>query len=324
MSAAATSLPGEKKKSQITCISCTETVAEDNLGIKCLQNHLICQECSPDYINTLFSSPEETLPAKCPQCNVEIVGSTLEMQFDAEKSHKFNNLMLCFVIWKQEFSESEVILNCPFCSYYEIRDKCGVNFVFCLNEKCKKLSCFYCHKQCADADEEQETEDAVEDFEEHFECAELSEIKQKLEKAIEAGTKTNCPRCGLGGRKDDACTHMTCVKCRCVFCYFCGEQEDDNETIYAHNADWPTTEGRCPMYLTELSEVDERCPDDDDLCLDFFHRIQIMKNLKKVIECNNLAEVRRVEAKYKIIKNSGFTIEKILTENENLILINRA
>ena len=76
-----------------------------------------------------------------------------------------------------------------------------------------------------------------------------------------------CPGCKLAGRKDDACTHMTCTKCITEWCYVCGldvkscDKEAPREggrvnDIYLHNKDWEINEKRCPMYLTKILEVD--------------------------------------------------------------------
>jgi hypothetical protein len=99
----------------------------------------------------------------------------------------------------------------------------------------------------------------------HNKCVELREPKRLIEQAIEEGSNMRCPGCQLAGRKDDACTHMTCTKCSTVWCYVCGLDVEscDKELrpgrmndIYAHNADWAVNEKRCPMYLTQILEVD--------------------------------------------------------------------
>ena len=59
-------------------------------------------------------------------------------------------------------------------------------------------------------------------LESHFECAELAPSKAIWDKALENGAKVPCPQCGVGGQKDNACTHMTCVKCHTRYCYLCG------------------------------------------------------------------------------------------------------
>lgn len=75
-----------------------------------------------------------------------------------------------------------------------------------------------------------------------------------------------CPNCQLAGRKDDACTHMTCTKCSSRWCYVCGldvlkcdkapETGSSGDPIFLHNRDWERNEKRCPMYLTQILEVD--------------------------------------------------------------------
>ena len=56
----------------------------------------------------------------------------------------------------------------------------------------------------------------------HNNCVTLREPKALIEQAIEEGSKMRCPSCKLAGRKDDACTHMTCTKCSTSWCYVCG------------------------------------------------------------------------------------------------------
>nr|XP_047139890.1 ranBP-type and C3HC4-type zinc finger-containing protein 1 isoform X3 [Hydra vulgaris] len=327
-----------EKKSSVTCISCSGHFNQNDLGVKCPQNHFICQECSKTYINSILSNPHENMPPLCSICKVEIITSSIQMLLDTEQSEHFNSLMLCIVITKTEFTNNEVVVHCPFCKYYEIRDKSGVNFVFCSNINCKKRSCYYCHLECPyksdesydeynqyGGDENDENNFQDPEARKHFVCAELSETKKTIEKAIEDGSKVYCPDCGLGGRKDDACTHMKCVKCEHVYCYFCGksekvcEKEHNIPSIYGHNSDWPTNKNRCPMYLTELSDYDKRWPETDDKCLDFFHRFKIISNLRKVIQENNTNDINRVEEKYQCIQSSGFTIEQILSEDLTLI-----
>ena len=71
-----------------------------------------------------------------------------------------------------------------------------------------------------------------------------------------------CPGCGLSGLKDEACTHMNCDKCQTVWCYFCGldvdkaDKEGGAGNIYQHNKNWSSTDGRCPMFLKEINEID--------------------------------------------------------------------
>ncbi len=46
----------------------------------------------------------------------------------------------------------------------------------------------------------------------HHKCYGNLRILEDWEDHIMKGEYFSCPKCGLGGRKDDACTHMTCPK----------------------------------------------------------------------------------------------------------------
>ena len=122
--------------------------------------------------------------------------------------------------------------------------------------------------------------------------------------------------------------------CNSSFCYFCGlsadvcDKDSEINTIFGHNAEWPTNEKRCPMYLTEIADFDDKWPSGDedsssvdDECLNFFHKLKILALLRAVFQTNSLEEIERVETKYHCIENSNLTIEDIL--NKDLTLINR-
>ena len=97
-------------------------------------------------------------------------------------------------------------------------------------------------------------------------CASLRAAKEAIDTAMEHGSKMPCPECGLAGRKDEACTHMSCPRCHTPWCYVCGlsVRECDKaaprpgrpvDDIFLHNVDWEVNEKRCPMYLTQILEV---------------------------------------------------------------------
>ena len=137
-------------------------------------------------------------------------------------------------------------------------------------------------------------------------CASLRHAKKQFEDAIETGSKMSCPACGLAGRKDDACTHMTCPRCTTPWCYVCGlsvadcgkDAPDEGRPVndlFLHNRGWERDGERCPMYLTQILEVDtnwlgqdwqatatQQDFDDDNHCLEYFHRFRTIKTLQAV------------------------------------------
>jgi hypothetical protein len=178
----------------------------------------------------------------------------------------------------------------------------------------------------------------------HAVCRALRTAKAIVERAIDSGSKMSCPGCGLAGRKDDACTHMTCPKCTTIWCYVCGldvkscdkalpREGRPIDDIFLHNQDWETNDKRCPMYLTQILEVDmswlgenweERATDDDfeddEKCLDHFHRFQTIRNLQRARETVGARDFEAVFENFGSIKNSGYTLEEIVsTCTDNLI-----
>ena len=150
--------------------------------------------------------------------------------------------------------EDEEIVRCPKCTYFEQRPKeSTANFFFCKNTNCEKASCYVCKCEVkVPAENYHENEEEYKILEEekgmffHFKCFEYKEIKKEFDDALEKGSKCFCPSCGVGGMKNDACTHMTCPNCHTVWCYLCEKSENEVnkdpgapvQNIYAHNIDW--------------------------------------------------------------------------------------
>jgi len=130
-------------------------------------------------------------------------------------------------------------------------------------------------------------------------CASLRDAKEAVDKALEDGSKMPCPVCALAGRKDEACTHMSCPRCHTSWCYLCGLSvgECDKappppgksaEDIFLHNESWEVNTKRCPMYLTQILDVDDAWLGEDwdgeevsdDECLAYFHRLRTIKLLQ--------------------------------------------
>lgn len=160
----------------------------------------------------------------------------------------------------------------------------------------------------------------------HYSCYEYKDIKADWEKALEKGTKRYCPECKVGGIKDDACTHMTCDNCNTVWCYLCGKSEancdksDPNGNIFKHNDNWDTHPRRCPMYLTQIGQIDFRwSTENDEKPKEFLHRILTYVEIRKFFikysnkEFNNLCKV------FPSVANHGYDLHEAKTMDLTLI-----
>jgi hypothetical protein len=206
-----------------------------------------------------------------------------------------------------------------------------MDFFFCRNEDCSRQTCAHCKTEChqstgiyTDADYDQALADSA-NFLYHMECADLAPFKIQFEQAISLGTGMACPSCGHFGRKDDACTHIRCIKCQTMYCYVCGilesacDKEGDTGTIYNHNIDWDINPRRCPMYLTEVAQIDNRWSEDDDECVAFISRMKTIYHLREAYHSMGATRFEQLMAKYASLRNSGFTANQIFREDLTLI-----
>ncbi|CAM9984107.1 unnamed protein product, partial [Heterosigma akashiwo] len=223
--------------------------------------------------------------------------SYFEMQLKPEQQIVFEYFMA-----QQDLKPGEFIIRCPFCQYFEVRETSVHEMMFfhCARplpttNSCERVSCVHCKREVWIPDDgifdEEQEEDQLEMMK-HFQCAELSHLREGFEKARTTGEQSACPQCGLKGRKDDACTHMTCASCSQRWCYFCGLREEDadcdaealrkgSERIYAHNVNWETNPSRCPMYLVDIHQIDDWWPENDEACLNLFHKQRAVRSLRK-------------------------------------------
>jgi hypothetical protein len=238
------------------------------LNSKILKDHHLCPgECSQAFVVSSLNEPSTGIPPKCSVCKTVIVGASFERQLNNEQLNQY----LSYVAMKT-IGPDEKITNCPFCNYFEVwpRGFIGMDILFCSG--CNTCSCVHCNLKCEPPSEKGYDADFASaqirsdssSYLYHMECAELAPFKQSVDEAIEKGTGRVCPGCKQQGRKNEDCTHMTCINCRQVWCYVCGlpenscDKEDPNGNIYSHNEDWDINPRRCPMYLTAISEIDGR------------------------------------------------------------------
>jgi hypothetical protein len=216
------------------------------------------------------------------------------------------------------FKLSILFLIGPFCPYLEIHttDACPPRFFKCQHALCGKKSCLICLHVIDDDESIHQSQ-----------CVQLRSYKQIIEKAIESGLQQHCPYCQLTGIKDDGCTHMVCQRCRRPWCYLCGMKENECQvgdgieaSLSAHNTDWESNEGRCPMSLVSIRELDSRWPENDRDCLEYFHRYRTLCQLYDVLKSVGEEKFDEVNRYFGTIEASGYTIEEI-KDYENRILI---
>ncbi|ETO09160.1 hypothetical protein RFI_28228 [Reticulomyxa filosa] len=214
---------------------------------------------------------------------------------------------------------------------------------YCQKIKCKKTSCYHCKKEVKKrrlSDELDEKE-----FEDHFECATLAKPKAIWDKALQEGATVSCPKCGIGGMKNNGCTHMTCPKCLTAYCYVNHKKKkkkgdvvrsqkkkqknkqteldkgsiQGNNTILLHNEEWETNPKRCPMWLENIHKIDQRWPSESDECVIFFHQIRTKQKLKEAIAQIGSSDFAAICRKFNVDQNSGFDIRDI-TRNTHVII----
>ena len=285
----------------LSCGICGETLDGEHTGIHCKNAHHMCTDCSANFVSTTLEEGINAIPPKCPFCAVDVNLPSFERQLTTEQHGTYMSYMVM-----GQLPEGETMVQCPLgsCQYFEIR-KLGeggsngeqMNFFFCQHPDCRKVSCFLCKKECVLCDSDDDDDDIDPQqlaMMKHFACAEreheFGELRKAFEKAIEASTQFSCPGCGLTGMKDGECTHMTCIGCRTTWCYVCGldtasdecskANDPDRSPEYAHNVNWHTRLGRCPMYLSEINQVDDTYPEDDDGALHTLHRQRALRLLR--------------------------------------------
>lgn len=321
---ATTTEKSDKKKT--ICGACQSELEPDHGGIQCIQAHHFCVECSQTIVNLVLGDPHQYLPLRCIQCHVDLNPSVFERQLTPAQVEFYNQNMLVLVWAKALLGDGERLDNCPFCSFAVIRGVYDPNILHCERPECGKTSCLICRKACPNFLNNYATEEEELEMIRHTICDTLAFEKQRFDETIEAGQKLACPKCGLSGMKDESCTHMTCPTCGQIWCYFCGkavEQCDKarggSDTIFEHNHNWDKNPNRCPMYLTQIQDVDPRWPDNDQQCLDMFHRIRSIRLLRELYKELGKERIDALNDHFHSMDSCGFTLDEILHADLTLI-----
>eukprot|EP00930_Biecheleria_cincta_P102125 TRINITY_DN93801_c0_g1_i1.p1 TRINITY_DN93801_c0_g1~~TRINITY_DN93801_c0_g1_i1.p1 ORF type:complete len:531 (+),score=86.31 TRINITY_DN93801_c0_g1_i1:101-1594(+) len=292
----------------------------DGGSLPCPSGHVMCGDCSSVFVISSLADPLANLPPKCSLCRGEIASCRFEALLSDEQCTQYLTWLAMTTL-----EAGERLVHCTKCPYFEIRGDTPSLF-FC--SRCGEGHCYFCKSSLPivnSDDEDDGFEDGSKQAEiaEHFACGVLAKNLALIEGALESGEKMPCPGCGLSGRKDDACTHMTCNGCGCRWCYCCGRSEadcdkapvgssDDSDPIYRHNGDWESNDLRCPMYLSQIGELDRDWPSsNDDECVSRFHRLRTIKLLQESVKAMGVQQYRDLCERFPSVRNCGFSLAEI-------------
>jgi len=284
----------------------------------------MCNECSGVFVNSVMNDLDTSFPPKCPMCKALFSQDLFVRQLTSLQQNSFKTHVA-----RTALKEGEDLLECKECGLFEVVLDDPVLW-WCPHCHCG--ACRVCNKDLPTGARKYDIDKSP-----HNKCAQLREPKRLIEQAIEEGSKMRCPGCQLAGRKDDACTHMTCTKCSTEWCYVCGLDVEscDKEAprvggrvndIYLHNRDWEMNEKRCPMYLTQILEVDlhwlgenweENATnedfEDDEKCLDYLHRFRTIKLLQQVLKKIGKSAFISTFVEFDGIRNCGYTYSEVVS-----------
>jgi len=229
------------------CPVCMDDKASINGSYTLDCNHRICYECIPTLVTIKINSnevSEEQLHCPYENCKCTILEVTVRELCPNEIYQKFLNFRKDRYIFERSISGT--IRKCPTdrCNYhFEIDDTVnseGVNNSIHFDcPECSQSYCFYCkanngqvgpgHPQmsCADRIEQLQKEEA-----ERKRFAEWQVLNANADESFqkwvrESGSKP-CPNCKHVIERNEGCDHMTCLKCKCNFCYRCGKWDSSN------------------------------------------------------------------------------------------------
>ena len=303
----------------ISCSICQDQIKE---SFYCKEQHYFGIDCgcARKFLTTVFQNPNSEFPIKCPICKNQISLSLIEKSL-ASLPELLANFRQFMILQTLKPGPEEIVMTCPFCNYFEVRNKNGSMFVFCQDQNCGKRSCYFCHQECPLVEG---FEDENSDTYKHFmNCFSLAEGVAELEKAVEIGMKIGCPKCGLSGVKDDNCTHITCAGCSCIYCYFCGQDDvncnksSSQTTIYGHNVDWQRNPFRCPMYLQEISQIDKTWANNARESLQKFTKIRIIKKVQETIAKLGSQKFEFIEQRTGFLKKNDITRQELAKAGED-------
>ena len=201
----------DEREEECSICMCEFTVRGDSgVGLRCPSSHFMCSECTGVYVKSVLGDLQTGYPPRCSICR----GDFPLDQFDSQLDSKQQAHVRAFVA-QRALKPGQCIVKCPSCEHFEIQKAPGDCLWWCAC--CGLGTCFVCNASLSGSIQKYDIEKSP-----HTMCQKLRSAKKMIEEAIEDGSRMKCPCCGLAGRKDDACTHMSCPKCAASWCYVCG------------------------------------------------------------------------------------------------------
>ena len=310
-----------QKKNLRTCLSCGSQEKSTDLGISCGQGHYLHgDDCLHTYFEHCLQKEnwDKLVPIKCPlpDCKELLLADKVIALMNSEEYERYIEV---FIYTNRITKDDEEFLRCPFCKYGVIFTKEKIPLLlFCQGETCSKTSCNICHKQVQvqpSYDEDEYEEGDFGDFGTHFQCEEFKDIKKQIEDAFFEGSINRCPHCGYEGQKDDACTHMQCMRCDEEWCYCCGKKQEEldvpGEEYLGHQNEWQDNKRRCPLYLEEFRIEDEDWPEEGTAAVEMYHQQKTCYLLRKLVEKLDQRELGEALDHFPGLMN-GFELKEIL------------
>lgn len=307
----------EEYKSVFTWVSCQDDACQGKAGIRCKNLHSICVDCMPFYVNDLMSDPKTKFPLKCLDCRVDMKVNKIYPYLTETQKTALNSQFI-----EMKPRSNEVLMNCPFCTYYELWDKSLDWGVFsCKNIEWSKVSCVHCSKELKMKKSKQNPEFSV--LETHPNWSSHKALLEEWEKVISIGSKRSWPNCETDFMlKDNGCTHITCPNWRKRWWYVCSKPESKWQkegTGHVHNTNWQTDKKRCPLFLHDIHTVDKSWPREEKKCEEMLLKLLTFKRIKKFIKKHTKARFYELAKAYPSVLQHGYDVKEALGSDSTII-----
>jgi len=264
MSAKKPDIEKKEKKTETCIISGCDIGDLSHTGVRCASGHHVCEDCSSHFVAHVLEDIGTRYHCTAVGCKAELVPLTFERQLKPPQLVGW--AAFSALKGKNVAKLGEAIYTCPvaacqedaggwFCIMDAIMPRTYFDCSKCAGRGRNGATCTYCKEvlMVPTGEETPRTYDTqlnsrVRHFgggfgegggggggeEEVDFCEALGPHMQVFLKVIADSLQPCCPHCGHRGRKDDACTHMTCPSCANRWCYCCGKKAEEADGSGPH------------------------------------------------------------------------------------------